>query len=544
MRNTLHAVEREILLEDGKPLVSTTDLHGRLTYANSTFHEVSGVGEGELQGSTQGELYHPDMPAQVEADLWRTLGTGEPWRGLVKYRSRNSAFFWAIANFTPVIEKGVTTGFMAVCTKPKCAQVEQAESLYRTLGGANPDGVAILRGSKAPRGWRKLTAAVRAITLAQRLAFCFGGIAVLAAGLALHAAIPYSASTVSLLAGAIGLLALYCWRHLHLAIVAPIQASINATRILAGGDLTSRIAVDRRDELGQLQAYVRQLNLNLASIIGDIRGNFALTRSTAGQVRAFNTDLATRTEAQAGNLDQTAATMARITSTVGHTADNVNQASAVAATACELAGRTGAAVGQVVTAMDDISRASARIVDIISMIDGIAFQTNILSLNAAVEAARAGESGRGFAVVANEVRNLAQRSAAAAKEIKALIDASASKIEAGAGLASHAGENMDQVIAAIGQVARIMGDISEATREQNGGIGNVNQAIVQLDEVTRQNARMVDEAAVSTGVLEVQAQSVARALEVFKLVAQAPGAGKRATAPAGKPRQIAMARRA
>jgi aerotaxis receptor len=543
MRTTLHAVEREVLLEDGKPLVSTTDLNGHLSYANSTFIEVSGMSEDELRGSTQSELYHPDMPAQIEADLWRTMRSGEPWRGLIKYRGKNSGFFWVIANFTPVIEKGVTTGFMAVGTKPKRQQIEQAEILYRTLKGANPDGVTILRGAAAPRGWRKLTAALRDITLAQRLALCFGSIAALAASLVLHTVVPYAPLWLYLQAGAIGLLALYCWRNLHLAIVAPIQASISATRILAGGDLTSRIAVDRRDELGQLQAFVRQLNLNLASIIGDIRGNFALTRSTASQVRAFNTDLAARTDAQASNLVQTSANMARITSTVGHTADNVNEASAVASTACELAERTGVAVGQVVTAMGDISQASARIVDIISMIDGIAFQTNILSLNAAVEAARAGESGRGFAVVANEVRNLAQRSAAAAREIKTLIDTSASKIEAGAGLATHAGENMDQVIAAIGQVASIMGTISAATREQNSGIGQVNDAIVELDEVTRQNASMVDEAAVSTGVLEVQAQAVAKALEVFKLVAQAPGRAKPA-AQARKPMQVALARRA
>jgi aerotaxis receptor len=544
MRTTLHAVDREILLEDGKPLVSTTDLNGRLSYANSTFIELTGISGDELHGRSQAELYHPDMPGEIEADLWRTMRAGEPWRGLVKYRSKGAGFFWAIANFTPVIEKGVTTGFMAVGTKPKREQVAQAEDLYRTLKGANPEGVAILRGSAAPRGWRKLSTALREITLAQRLALCFGSIAALAAGLLLHLVLPYADLWLHLQAGAIGLLALYCWRSLHLAIVAPLQASISATRILAGGDLTSRIAVDRRDELGQLQAFIRQLNLNLASIIGDIRGNFALTRSTAGQVRASNTDLAERTEAQAANLVQTSATMARITSTVGHTADNVNEANAVASSACELAERTGAAVGQVVTAMGDISAASAKIVDIISMIDGIAFQTNILSLNAAVEAARAGESGRGFAVVANEVRSLAQRSAAAAKEIKALIDASASKIEAGAGLASHAGQNMDQVIAAIGQVASIMGNISEATREQNSGIGQVNDAIVELDEVTRRNASMVDEAAVSTGVLEMQAQSVARALEVFKLVAQGPGLARAGAGQARKPPQVTFARRA
>jgi aerotaxis receptor len=311
------------------------------------------------------------------------------------------------------------------------------------------------------------------------------------------------------------------WRNLHGAVVAPIQASIHATRILAGGDLTTRMAVDRHDEIGQLQAFIRQLNLNLASILVDIRGNFALTRSTTTQVRSANADLSARTEAQASNLEQTSAHMGQITGTVSQTADNVTTASGVASEATALAERTGVAVAQVVTAMNDISASSRQIVDIISLIDGIAFQTNILSLNAAVEAARAGESGRGFAVVASEVRNLAQRSAAAAKDIKALIDASAGKIAAGAGMASTAGQDMDAVIAAIGQVAAIMGEISGSTREQTSGVSQVKDAIMQLDEVTRQNAQMVEEASHATGVLDLQAQAVAKALEVFKLPPQA-----------------------
>jgi aerotaxis receptor len=198
----------------------------------------------------------------------------------------------------------------------------------------------------------------------------------------------------------------------------------------------------------------------------------------------------------------------------------VTSASGVASEATALAERTGVAVAEVVTAMNDISQSSRKIVDIISLIDGIAFQTNILALNAAVEAARAGESGRGFAVVATEVRSLAQRSAAAAKEIKALIEASAQKIASGTGIASTAGEDMTAVIAAIGRVAAIVGDINGSTREQSSGVNQVKDAIMQLDEVTRQNAQMVEQASTATGVLDTQAQAVAKALEVFKLPAQ------------------------
>ena len=528
MRSTPHAAGRETVLEDGKPIVTTTDLKTRLTYANSTFIDASGYADGELIGRPQNALYHSDMPAEVDADMLRTVLSGEPWRGLVKYGCKDGGFFWCIANVTPVIERGTTTGFMSVCTKPKRKQIEEAEQLYRTVKGGNPDGVRIVRGSAAARGWRRLANALRDITLAQRLALCFGSMAALALAMAAHAVLPYGDTALHLQALLMVALALYGWRNLHHAVVAPIQASINAARILAGGDLTTRMAVDRHDELGQLQAFVRQLNLNLASILVDIRSNFTLTRSTTTQVRVANADLSARTEAQAANLKQTSAHMGQITGTVSQTADNVNAASGVASEATALAERTGVAVAQVVAAMNDISASSRQIVDIISLIDGIAFQTNILSLNAAVEAARAGESGRGFAVVASEVRNLAQRSAAAAKDIKALIDTSAGKIEVGAGMASAAGQDMDAVIAAIGRVAAIMGDISGSTREQSSGVHQVQDAIVQLDEVTRQNAQMVEEASAATGVLDVQAQAVAKALEVFKLPPQAGAQGKAA----------------
>ncbi|MES2349315.1 MAG: PAS domain S-box protein, partial [Pseudomonadota bacterium] len=274
MRSTPHATGQETILEDGKPIVTTSDLQGRLTYANSTFIDAGGYADEELRGQLQKSLYHSDMPPEVDADMWRTVLSGEPWRGLVKYGRKDGGYFWCIANATPVIEKGKTTGIMSVCTKPKREQIQEAEQLYRSVKGGNPDGIRIVRGAAAARGWRRLANALRDITLAQRLAACFGGMALLALSMAAHALLPYSDTALHVQAVLMVALALYGWRNLHLAVVAPIQASINAARILAGGDLTTRMAVDRHDELGQLQAFVRQLNLNLASILVDIRSNF------------------------------------------------------------------------------------------------------------------------------------------------------------------------------------------------------------------------------------------------------------------------------
>ena len=527
MRNNLPVTDRELIVEDGKTIVSTTDLKGNITYVNSYFIESSGYTEEELIGAPHNILRHPDMPAEVYADLWRTTQAGQPWRGLIKNRRKNGDFYWVITNVTPVIENGRASGYMSVHTKPKQKQIDEARQLYRDITGGNPNRLALVNGHTKRSGWRGYAKAIGEIGLGQRLALGFGLQAALAGAMALHAVIPYPDAWLHGMAVGLCALALFCWRNLHLAILTPIRESINATRTLAGGDLTTRMAVKRDDELGQLQALIRQLSLNLAAIVGDIRGNFDLMQSSTQTVRSANIDLAARTNTQTSNLEQTSVSMARITATVGQTADKTNEASQVASAATVLAERTGVAVGQVVTAMNDISESSQKIVDIISLIDGIAFQTNILSLNAAVEAARAGESGRGFAVVASEVRNLAQRSAAAAKEIKQLIDISAEKIGVGAGMASHAGKNMDEVIAAIRQVEGIMGDINLATREQRSGIGQVNDAISQLDEVTHQNATMVDEAAVSTNILDVQSQAVAKALAVFKLSAKKPAKANR-----------------
>lgn len=517
MRQNLPVTDREYVLMDGKTIVSTTDLKGKITYANPYFIEVSGFAEHELIGAPQNILRHPDMPVEAYADLWTTIKSGLPWSGMVKNRCKNGDFYWVLANVTPVVENGAATGYMSVRTKPAREQINQAAHLYKEITAGNPNRIGIKQGKAVRTGWRSKIAALRSISLSHRIAVNTGVTAAMLAAVSIKSFSTDSQSWLGI-ASAIGTaISLYFWYSLHYAIIKPLRESTNAAKILAGGDLTARLEVNRHDEFGQLMLLLRQLNINLGSIIGDVRGNFSQIVASTSEVSTGNMNLSARTESQASSLEETSASIEELSSTVENNAENTTKVNGLANGAAEIAEKAGAAVAQVVTAMRDINTSSAKIVDIVGLIDGIAFQTNILALNAAVEAARAGEQGRGFAVVATEVRNLAQRSAAAAKEIKTLIGISAEKVNTGASIADDARKNVDEVVSAIKQVAGIMSEIKSATHEQSAGIGQIRDAILQMDEVTQQNAAMVEEAAASANILEEQAKDVANALKVFKL---------------------------
>ncbi|HEX7651060.1 MAG TPA: methyl-accepting chemotaxis protein [Noviherbaspirillum sp.] len=301
------------------------------------------------------------------------------------------------------------------------------------------------------------------------------------------------------------------------SIVKPIRSAVTYARSVATGDLTQHVENSSKDETGELMRSLQEMNDSLLTIVTDVRTGTQTISTATVEISAGSLDLSQRTEEQASSLEETASSMEELTSTVKQNAQNAKQANTLALSASDVAVRGGNVVSQVVDTMNDINASSTKIVDIISVIDGIAFQTNILALNAAVEAARAGEQGRGFAVVAAEVRSLAQRSASAAREIKSLIDDSVHKVKAGTSLVDQAGATMQEIVDSVKRVSDIISEIALASDEQSAGIAQVNQALSQMDQVTQQNAALVEQTAAAAGTMQQQAESLSGRVSVFKI---------------------------
>ena len=525
MRSNLPVTNVEYVLKDSETVVSKTDLHGNITYVNQDFINISGFSEDELMGAPQNIVRHPDMPVEAFADLWHTLKSGKAWTGLVKNRCKNGDHYWVEANAAPLIENGKIVGYTSIRTKPGRDRVQAAEAAYRAIK-AGDSSLKVQEGD-----------AVRPSFL-QRC--CLDTLA----GLSLKAILTLASVSMVALFGVVGVLAwlatteanqaLTGWLIViaalgmplaisfgvmcHRIIVVPLERTRQDIGRMSSGDLTGKIVAGGADEVVRMMQSLRILQINIKLLVGQIKQSTEQVHRGASEIATGNADLSSRTEEQASSLEETASSMEELTSTVRQNADNARQANQLVVDTAEVAVHGGEVVDQVVDTMASIKDSSRKISDIIGVIDGIAFQTNILALNAAVEAARAGEQGRGFAVVASEVRNLAQRSASAAKEIKGLIEDSVGKVDAGGKLVDEAGKAMGEIVSSVKRVTDIMSEIAVASREQSSGIEQINQAITQMDDITQQNAALVEEAAAASESMQTQAEKLSELVGAFRLV--------------------------
>lgn len=511
MRSNLPVTQRELELKEDMTLMSTTDTQSHLVYANAAFVEVSGYERDELMGQPHNIVRHPDMPQVAFADMWKTLKAEKSWTALVKNRRKNGDHYWVRANATPVKRQGVTIGYMSVRTKPSRHEVAAAEKLYAAFRNGKANGRAFHLGLVIRTGALKWMSAPQLLSTAWRIRLgVFGPVLACAIAAAL---MPGFLPVLLALMGAFGLLASW-WMERQVA--NPLKAILADAELIAAGQCVTLAALNRVDDIGLLARAVNQAGLNLRSLLDDVSLQVEGIQTASADIAKGNSDLSSRTEQSAANLEQTAASMAQMNATVANNAERTQEAERLAQRASTDADHGRHEFSEVAETMSSIQASSKRISDITSLIDGIAFQTNILALNAAVEAARAGEQGRGFAVVAAEVRNLAQRSAAAAKDIKQLIDDSGEKVQKGSALVSRAGETMAQIVGGVQKVSGLIEEISSATREQAEGISQVDTAVTQLDQTTQQNATLVEHSAAAASSLQQQAVRLAEAVRAFR----------------------------
>ena len=514
MRNNQPVTSNELKVALDQTLISITDTKGRITYANKAFVSISGFLEGELLGQPHNIVRHPDMPEEAFRDMWATVEAGVPWSGLVKNRRKNGDFYWVRANATPVRDGDAIVGFLSVRTAPSDTEVAAAAALYARMNQEVAAGKRVHqlhRGRVVRAGW--LAAAWRALTPSTRGQLAWLSFWPAAIPIGLHAAgMPL---WVCALAGALTSVAAGMWAW-QLVGVPLLKVAARANR-LAAGDLSEDIAITQVGPIGQIERALSQVSLNVRTVVRDVRHEVGNLRGGTQEIAMGNQDMSTRVESQANSLEQTASSMKQINGTVEETSAAATQGAQLAGETLAFAKRSHESVEAVASTMKGIAESSQRIGDIIQVIEGVAFQTNILALNAAVEAARAGEAGRGFAVVAAEVRALAQRTTGAAKEIRVLIEDSRQRVDNGNQLATEATTRVDEAMAAVDRVTTMLDGIRQATQEQLQGTSKVTTALSDMDDITQQNAAMVEQLAAASSALNAQVDSVHKSIRVFRL---------------------------
>ncbi|MCG7800177.1 methyl-accepting chemotaxis protein [Enterobacter asburiae] len=505
MSSPTYVTQNEYPLDDDTTLMSTTDVHSYITHANDTFVQVSGYQLDELTGQPHNMVRHPDMPKAAFADMWYTLQQGEPWSGIVKNRRKNGDHYWVRANAVPMVRQGLVTGYMSIRTKATAEEIAAVEPLYRALN----DGSCMKRihkGLVVGKGWLgKLPAMPLRWRVRSVMAALF---AVLAATLIATSAgwMPLAAAALVMLLGTL---------LFEQQIVRPVENVARQTLKVATGERNSVQHLNRSDELGLTLRAVGQLGLMCRWLINDVSSQVVSVRDGSDRLAQGNEDLNDRTRQTVANVQQTVATMNQMAASVQSNSETAAEVDKLSVAASSAATKGGNAMQTVVKTMDDIADSTQRIGSITSLINDIAFQTNILALNAAVEAARAGEQGKGFAVVAGEVRHLASRSASAANDIRKLIDASASKVQSGSEQVHAAGRTMDDIVEQVKNVTQLIAQISHATSEQATGLSELTRAVAELDSITQKNADLVEESAHISAMVKHRAGRLKDAVTVL-----------------------------
>lgn len=492
-------------LDDDTTLMSTTDLQSYITHANDTFVQVSGFTLNELLTQPHNLVRHPDMPKAAFADMWYTLRQGEPWSGIVKNRRKNGDHYWVRANAVPMVREGRVTGYMSIRTRATDEEIAAVEPLYKALNEGRSNK-RIHKGLVVRKGWLGKLPAIP-IRWRVRSVMALTGVVLMAAMAQMGVAWPaLFVNALLMLAGT----AVFEWQ-----IVRPIENVARQALKVATGERNSVSHLNRSDELGLMLRAVGQLGLMCRWLINDVSSQVSSVRNGSETLAKGNGDLNKHTRQTVENVQQTVTTMNQMAESVKKNSTTASAADKLSSAASSAATQGGEAMETVIKTMDDIADSTQQIGTITTLINDIAFQTNILALNAAVEAARAGEQGKGFAVVAGEVRHLASRSASAANDIRKLIDASASRVQSGSEQVHAAGRTMDDIVAQVQNVTQLIAQISHSTLEQADGLSSLTRAVDELNHITQKNAELVEESAQVSAMVKHRASRLEDAVTVL-----------------------------